>query len=79
MSSRPSRQQIKDEIDGIPRQHLAVLHRIVLALDNGNGAQASDAKSLAWGRFIDETYGCLAEAPIDRGESVDYESREELV
>ena len=79
MSNIPSRQQIKDEIDGIPRQHLAVLHRIVLALDSGNGGKTSDAKSLAWGRFIDETYGCLAETPIDRGESADYESREELV
>ena len=52
MSSIPSRQQIKDEIDGIPREHLAVLHRIVLALDNGNGASASDAATAPSNRDV---------------------------
>ncbi len=63
-----TKQLVKDEIDNIPEEHLPVLYRIVLALEDGNGATSPAASAggpdsdgaRAWQEFVAETYGCMA-------------------
>ncbi len=76
---------IKEEIDNVADEHLPVLYRIVRALEDvaveppraevlfsrGNGNR--------WHDFIAETYGCMADAPLERSEEGTFEVREDLV
>ena len=81
-----TKQLVKDEIDNIPEEHLPVLYRIVLALEDGTdselqaksaGTPGSDGEH-AWRDFVAETYGCLADDPIERGDQGWYEDRGSL-
>ncbi len=74
-----TKELLKAEIDKVSEENLAVLYRIVKALEepreeNDLGAQAEDAA--AWKAWISETYGSTADAPIERGEQGRYEVRE---
>ena len=40
--------------------------------------QTKDDTELNWHAFIQETYGCLADAPIERGSQGEYELREKI-
>jgi hypothetical protein len=67
-----TKELLKAEIDKVPEENLAVLYRIVKALEEPReegdlGARAGDAT--AWKAWIVETYGSTADAPIERGES----------
>jgi hypothetical protein len=80
-----TKEQIKAEIDNIEDDHLAILYRIIKALEaptEDAAKQIKDRKSpqfgkkSEWHKFIQETYGCLSDAPIERGGQGAYEARE---
>lgn len=82
-----TKERIKAEIDNIKDEHLTVLYRIIKALEapieepvktiRVSKSKQADNKS-EWHNFIQETYGCLADSPIKRGNQERYEVREEI-
>lgn len=75
---------VKDEIDKVPSEHLPILYRIIQALEGpveamrGVRAKKASPPQEDWHRFITETYGSFADAPIERGPQGRYEEREEF-
>jgi len=70
---------LKAEIDKVPETHLAVLYRIVRALEEP--AEKSEPGRLddgKWKALVRSAYGSTAEAPIERGEQGSFEDREPL-
>lgn len=83
-----SRESIKAEIDKVQDRYLEVLDRIIKALVNPSELVAAtphntvdvqnESEMLNWRRFIEETYGSLADDPIERGQQGQYEVREAI-
>ena len=74
-----TKQLIKSEIDFIPDQYSEVLYKIIKALQTSNQIDIAEKNSkIYWKQFVNETYGCLADDPIERGEQGFYEIREEF-
>ena len=74
-----TKQLIKSEIDFIPDQYSEVLYKIIKALQTSNQIDIAEKNSkIYWKQFVNETYGCLADDPIERGEQCVYEIREEF-
>ena len=74
-----TKQLIKSEIDFIPGQYSEVLYKIIKALQTSNQIDIAEKNSkIYWKQFVNETYGCLADDPIERGEQGVYEIREEF-
>ena len=80
-----TKELIKAEIDRVEDKNLEVLYKIIKALasptDEVTSPKATttitkEAAALEWHTFIEETYGSLADAPIERGEQGQYETRE---
>ncbi len=75
-----TREVVKAEIDKVQDDYLEVLYRIIQALmsppDVVVVAPQGAAETLGWRKFIQDTYGCLADDPIERGEQGQYEDRE---
>lgn len=80
-----TRSLLKQEIDRVREEHLTALYNIikVFALPAGTILSASDgiaepaaADRANWEKFIEETYGCLKDDPIERGNQGNYEIRE---
>jgi hypothetical protein len=81
-----SRKLLKTEIDKVRSEHLELLYGIIKLLENGTHeggasplaeAQATETGvPLDWHEFVANTYGCLSDAPISRGDQGHYESRE---
>jgi len=75
-----TRELVKAEIDNVQDKYLEVLYRIIQALmsplDLVAVAPQSTVDTLNWQKFIEDTYGCLADDPIERGEQGEYEVRE---
>jgi len=69
-----TRELLKKEIDGIPDGYLEVLYKIIMAFQS-QPKEANDDQT-EWQAFVNETYGCLADDPIERGEQGVYEIRE---
>ena len=74
-----TKQLIKNEIDFIPDQYAEVLYKIIKSLQTSNQIDIAEKNSKTdWKQFVEETYGCLADDPIERGEQGIYEIREEF-
>jgi hypothetical protein len=82
-----SRRLLKTEIDKVKNEHLELLYAIIRLLENGMGKdaglgrehQTADGGSdLNWHDFVASTYGCLADAPVSRGDQGQCERREEV-
>ena len=83
-----SRKLLKTEIDKVKSEHLELLYGIIKLLENGackdvtsglTKTQAAEpAPPLDWHEFVADTYGCLVDSPIARGEQGCYESRETI-
>lgn len=75
-----TREQIRAELDAVEEEDLDILHRIIMALAGSPCPSKPVAEALdetpKWRRFIEDTYGCLADDPIERGEQGCYEMRE---
>ncbi len=66
---------IKAEIDKVEDKYLEALYKIIKALKI---PASVDTEKLDWSQFIEATYGSLRNAPIERGDQGEYESREPL-
>ena len=78
-----TRELVKKEIDNVHNQYLDILYKIIKVLETGGEAPADINPSNTqtpekWQRFIQSTYGCLADTPIERGAQGHYELREAL-
>ena len=75
-----TRETLKDEIDRVQNKDLEVLHRIIKALENSldltGATYSSTVEAPSWEEFIETTYGCLSDDPIERGKPGQYEVRE---
>lgn len=72
--------QIKNGMIEIPQEYLRYLHdyvKVIVLMEDTSRAEYEETGS-GWSLFIKETYGCLADDPIERGEQGSYEIREEL-
>lgn len=69
------RDGIKQEIDKVREENLPVLLKIVQALEQPV-SPAPPRQKLEWQAFIEETYGSLRDAPIERGPQGEFEQRE---
>ncbi len=72
-----NRRLLKTEIDKVKSEHLELLYGIIKLLENGN-QETAVAADLDWREFVAKTYGCLADAPISRGDRGHFESREAI-
>ena len=72
-----TKELLKFEIDKVPEGNLEVLYKIVKALEEPPRESMAEAlDDAAWKALIAETYGSMADAPIERGEQGTYEDRE---
>ena len=76
-----TRELVKAEIDKVHDKYLEIIYRIIKALVNPPDlvGGTSQRTSKDWPQFIAETYGSLADDPIERGEQGHYETREAIV
>lgn len=83
-----TRELVKAEIDQVQDGYLEILYRIIQALmqplemvtvtsDTATSTQ-NNTQPVAWHNFIEQTFGCLADDPIERGEQGQYEIREAI-
>jgi hypothetical protein len=63
------------EIDRLDAGYWEVLYKIIKAFEPPIKAHGGKSE---WLQFINETYGCLADNPIERGEQRTYELREDF-
>lgn len=80
-----TRDLVKSEIDKVQDKYLEILYKIIKALIAPTDLIAitpnaidmpTTTKAKNWHQFIDDTYGCLADDPITRGNQGVYEIRE---
>lgn len=60
-----SREMIKAAVDHVPTPFLDGLYQIVSAMQKMGDVPA--AKGESWADFLEQTYGCFADVPIERG------------
>ena len=82
------KQLLKDEIDHVQDAYLDILYKIIKAFrvpvneehttHNAEQQRLNTSEILEWQAFIQETYGCLADDPIARGDQGTFETREAL-
>jgi hypothetical protein len=72
-----TKELIKSEIDNVRDEYLGALYRIVKALEEPGRPGVSERRGheASWVQFVAETYGSLANAPIERGDQGEYEVR----
>lgn len=80
---------LKAEIDKVQENYFDALYRIIKVFEYPaageiflEGADSSETPLLSdsdWSAFVKETYGSLADDPIERGEQGEYEIRETLL
>ena len=73
-----TRELLKNEIDKIQDRYLEVVYRIIKALVSPSMRAASPQNDQLsdWHGFIEQTYGSLADDPIERGDQGQFEVRE---
>ncbi len=83
-----TREAIKAEIDKVQDRYLEILYKVIKAFTaSPDRVQEISPVSYevpakvepdSWAKFIEDTYGSLADDPIERGEQGQYEVREEF-
>lgn len=83
-----TRDLLKEEIDKVQEEYLTALYNIikvfelplgqVVTVSNHETNIASKVNKTDWKNFIEETYGCLRDDPIERVTQGDYEVREAI-
>ncbi len=82
-----TRKVLKAEIDKIQDKYFDVLYKIIKALESPadqqqksdfNATNSDSNEPLNWHQFIEETYGCLADALIEHGHQGKFEIRERI-
>jgi DNA replication initiation complex subunit (GINS family) len=69
-----TKEQLKSEIEKIPDEYIDPLYKIIKALEK----RESKTPDKDWLDFIDQTYGCMQDNPIHRGEQGSFDLREEM-
>ena len=83
-----SKERLKQEIDQVQDQYLDVLYQIIQVFEYSSEPEKHLPGSVLeitesepereWLAFIERTYGCLADDPIERGEQGEFEVREAI-
>ncbi|MCI5150754.1 MAG: hypothetical protein D3916_15455 [Candidatus Electrothrix sp. MAN1_4] len=83
-----TRTLLKQEIDRVREEHLTALYNIIKVFELLTGTIFSDANGTAdiaaesdeshWEKFVQQTYGCLRDDPIERGSQGEFELREAM-
>jgi len=78
-----TKELLKSQIDKVAEEYFVVLYKIIKAFkssisDDTKKRFTKKDKIASWHQFIKETYGCLANDPIERGEQGEYEIREAM-
>ena len=73
-----TKELLKLEIDKIQEEHLELLYKIIKAFETSltPGKTLERNLELDWHEFIESTYGCLTDVPIERPDQGKYEIRE---
>ncbi len=74
---------IQAEIEKVAGEQLPLLYRIIRALEEpaigASAARSPSTKGSSWHDFIAETYGCMADAELERSDEGAFEVREDFV
>ncbi|MEZ4525625.1 MAG: hypothetical protein R2941_06860 [Desulfobacterales bacterium] len=77
-----SREIIKSEISKVDNQYLEILYHIIKAFESVPVSEQENRVSQPidkeWISFIESTYGCLSDDPVERGEQGVFEIREAM-
>jgi hypothetical protein len=79
-----TKDHIKSEIDKVQDEYLDVLYQIIKVFEYSpeietiESVQDQYETKSEWLQFVNETYGCLADDPIARGEQGHYQKREDI-
>lgn len=83
-----TRTLLKQEIDKVREGNLIALYNIIKVFGLPAGTVVADAgdmidtvaasAELNWEEFVQETYGCLKDDPIERGSQGEFELREAM-
>jgi len=77
-----TKETLKREIENLRDEYLEIVYRILKAFEMPKRDVDVHPETLhtqsEWDHFIQETYGCLADAPIERGDQGEFEVRETL-
>lgn len=71
------RERIKQEIDKVREENLPVLLKIIQVLEEPVSPVVTE-RDTDWRAFVAETYGSLRDAPIERGDQDNFETREPI-
>jgi hypothetical protein len=84
-----TKELVKAEIEKVHDDDLELLYKIIKVFESpsrGKKLPFSYKRKINkrdlerdWHQFIEDTYGCLAEDPIERGDQGEYEIREEIL
>ena len=69
-----TKEQLKSEIEKVPDEYIDPLYKIIKALEK----RESKTPDKGWIEFINQTYGCMQDSPIRRGEQGAFDIRGEI-
>ena len=81
---------IKAEIDKIQERYFEILYQVIKAFEisserdiskteNSDANAVRETSKQKWYEFIEKTYGCLRDDPIERGKQGSFEIRKEII
>ena len=74
-----TKEQLKAEIDCVPDAYVDMLYQIVKVFEYPPSHAPFQRNSQEeWRAFVKDTYGCLADDPLEREPQGSYENRETL-
>jgi hypothetical protein len=84
-----TKEHLKTEIDKVQDTYIDVLYRIIKVFEYAQEpehlvsvpsiSQSPKTDEQEWMNFVNETYGCLADDPIERGDQGVFEKRETIL
>jgi len=74
-----TKEMIMTEVDKVRHEYLASLYQIIKALEYPSSSQKLIKSNSNWKEFIRSAYGCLKDAPIERGEQGEFETSGEII
>jgi DNA replication initiation complex subunit (GINS family) len=69
-----TKEQLKLEIEKVPDEYIDALYKIIRALEKQEG----QVPGKDWFDFISQTYGCMQDSPIKRGNQGAFDMRGEI-
>ncbi|MBC8184648.1 hypothetical protein H8E88_26435 [candidate division KSB1 bacterium] len=73
-----TKEMIKTEVDKVQHEYLASLYQIIKALEYPSSLKNIKKSNSNWKKFIESTYGCLKNSPIERGKQGEFEIRGDI-